>query len=346
MKREKWVDVCKAIAILAVIINHSSGVLYFSNSLMLLSCLNVSLFIYLMGITQYWSLQRFKGSYLKRTLHAIKRIMVPYIFSVMVFDTVQNRGWDFLRIVRKTFMFDASLPHYYVLLYIQMLIIAPVLYEWVRRISEKGSHQSKLLLVLTGFIIVFLFSVFSIKRTQIMEVYGGAKFLFGGSYLIEFYTGMIIGMLLSNCGNKTPEKKQAYFFLVAGGIGLIGIVCYIIQNGFSLDNRLPFAPGINPPGLILMTYAFLFMMVMRYLINMTQDYTVARVICEPLTRLGKHTLYIFLYHRLFLDFVLPDYDNMILKWIIFPAVMIGGPIIIEYIVQWLMSGMKTLYCRE
>lgn len=57
-KRVYWIDFAKFLAILAVMVDHTYGVLYHNQKVAFASYYSVSLFIILMGITSYWSSNR------------------------------------------------------------------------------------------------------------------------------------------------------------------------------------------------------------------------------------------------------------------------------------------------
>lgn len=55
MQKEKWINISKAVAIMAVMIDHIHGILYDSYNVLYASFFSVSLFVLLMGVTSYWS---------------------------------------------------------------------------------------------------------------------------------------------------------------------------------------------------------------------------------------------------------------------------------------------------
>lgn len=54
-KRVYWVDVAKLLAVVAVIMDHTYGILYSNERVAYASYYSVSLFILMMGVTSYWS---------------------------------------------------------------------------------------------------------------------------------------------------------------------------------------------------------------------------------------------------------------------------------------------------
>lgn len=92
--------------------------------------------------------------------------------------------------------------------------------------------------------------------------------------------------------------------------------------------------AMNPPGLIIMISACLMMLFTYGLFGMLDRINLSWLTgaLEVVYWLGRHTLYMFLYHRFFLDYFLIPYvmiDNIWLKRIVYLIVMIGGSMLIE-----------------
>lgn len=58
--KERWINIGKFVAIFAAIVDHLRGSLYSSEGIQRISYVSVSLFIFLMGITTYWSFENSK----------------------------------------------------------------------------------------------------------------------------------------------------------------------------------------------------------------------------------------------------------------------------------------------
>lgn len=52
-QRIRWIDCAKTVAIIAVLVDHNSGLLYQNNNIKIISYFSVSLFILLAGITAF-----------------------------------------------------------------------------------------------------------------------------------------------------------------------------------------------------------------------------------------------------------------------------------------------------
>lgn len=188
-------------------------------------------------------------------------------------------------------------------------------------------------------------SYFTTNYSNILNVYGGGGKLFGGTYLILLYLGMLFAELERFIKRNA---KIAGILLFAGAVILWWR--FEVRDGFALDRKIPFGGGFNPPSVSSITMVLL---VAGFV------YCLGEIVAERKNRfvqtaaaiwnwLGKHTLYIFLYHRFFLDYVLPHFAAGCSKWpkrFVYFAVMIFGSIAIEYVVR----GIKKIgkyYVKE
>ena len=142
--RTRWVDAAKCAAIFAVMTDHLRGALYSSKYIQYVSFYSVSLFIMLMGVTTYWSFENSKIVIYKKVLKRLSGILIPYVIAVFIFSCIKYRGFYWANFRDNLINFNASGPHYYVLLYVQMLIISPIIFCFIKR-TEKLS-RSKILL--------------------------------------------------------------------------------------------------------------------------------------------------------------------------------------------------------
>ena len=112
--KERWINVAKCAAILAVMLDHVRFRLYTDATVQNLSFYSVSLFVLLMGITTYGSYSRSTVALGKKVLIRIKSIIVPYFWAVVIYSVVINHYFDLLSVLRSFISFNISGPHYYV----------------------------------------------------------------------------------------------------------------------------------------------------------------------------------------------------------------------------------------
>ncbi|WP_029320376.1 acyltransferase family protein [Butyrivibrio sp. AE3004] len=333
-KRTYWIDIAKFMAIIAVMIDHTNGLLYQNVRVSYFSYYSVSLFILVMGVTSYWSYSRYNGSIAKKVSKACLKILKPYLIATFIYGLILDRQFHFENFLNRAIHFNASSPFYYVMLYIQLLVIAPFIYFSFN--CAKGKRG--ILIEIAGLAFVLMISFYTTNYSNILDIYGGGGKLFGGTYLILFYLGMIFGKYSS----KIPTNKIVVAFLLVISIVLTLMWWnFISTDNCRIDLNLPYGSGYNPPSISFGLYAILMALSIFFLEQVISNNDRLLKIFGSISVLGKHTLYMFLYHRLFLDYVLPMFfiqtgiqiSNIWILRIIYFICMICGSLIIEIVLE-------------
>ncbi len=326
LHKEKWVDVAKGLAILAVMTDHSRNTLYINDRIQRISFFSVTLFIMIMGVTTYWSYNNSKIPLWEKVKSRILGIFVPYVVATFVAHCFFNRSFRWDSFYYCVLHFSATSPYYYVLLYIQMLLISPILFLGMKKL-ESLPGVKKIALEIIGGVGICLIARISNLFTDISGIY--ASRLFGGSYLLCIYIGMLFGMNYNKIKNipKLMRNGSAIvcFFAMAF------MIYIIVTKGFVFDKPALLGTDINPPGVTLLIFAVTIMLSLSVCDFGERTYKVL----WPLEFIGKHTLYIFLYHILLMSIL-----NVVVKinssWIRIPlyyVTMIGVSIGIEMILK-------------
>ena len=130
--RIKWLDCAKAIAILAVLTDHTSGALYTNDNISMLSFFSVSLFILLAGMTSYIANSHHRqDSYFFFFFRSSKKILGAYILATIMYTIRFSKSLDFLTVIKSLIYFNATGPFYYVILYIQLMLVSKLVYSLV-----------------------------------------------------------------------------------------------------------------------------------------------------------------------------------------------------------------------
>lgn len=190
--------------------------------------------------------------------------------------------------------FNSAGPHYYVLLYIMLIIVSPILYCFVKWAGTFSGVHRVFLESLIGLSLFVLSRVCNIY-TDFAGIYGVR--LFGGSYIMCLYIGMLFGRCYLE---KMVELNKG--LAIISCVITIAMVCLIALKGFFFDNEELMGSVVNPPGITLIIYAFSIMIsvcCLDHLINKS-GINVLEVICNFFAYIGRQTLFIFLYHTLFL----------------------------------------------
>lgn len=345
-----WIDVAKMVAIIGVLFNHVGPVIYLPESVTYYSYYSVSLFIMLLGITTYGSLQRNKrstGNLLFRKCWAIIR---PFLVGSFIFVYYNDKMFDFLLWFKHLLAFDAFPQYYFVLLYLQLILISPLLYKLLT--MELWGKKKIVFEILVFFILVYVSRVTSMK-TNILDVYGGGGKLFGGTYLTLLY----MGMWFAKYKEHLHISRFAAIPVFCISLGL-SVACgmFVAYDKCFLDCYLPFGATINPPGLCLTVYALLVGTTVFSLDTLVSGFggKLLTAIWNGFAYIGRHTLYIFLYHLFFIyvvfDYLARKFHFVIStnpwRGIVYFASMIFGSILIEYIFEAIHKFVASAYTKQ
>lgn len=342
-EKEKWINVAKCMAILAVMADHTYNILYTDENLWYCSFYSVALFVLIMGINSYWSYKHSTDKLGKKVIRRIRNIVIPYGIAVIVYCITSYKYFDFMVILNHFIHFNISGPHYYVFLYLQLLLISPMLYRFIMWTS--GGGRRIVLQFLAGIGIVGV-AIWTTHYSDILNIPFGGGNLFGGTYLILIY----MGMLVADWYDKIDLKNRIFDGIcLAVFIGLaFGTWRFICIDHFNLDAKLPFGNGISLPGISVIIYTFAVMFLIFFMVKFLEQFHFKLVdgIISVFDYMGRHTLYIFLYHKYFLDYYLVKASfgtNKVITAIIYFTVMIGGSILIEHIVNFAGTFIDKSY---
>lgn len=149
-----------------------------------------------------------------------------------------------------------------------------------------------------GIIVICISSVLT-NCTVISDIYGGGGKLGGGSYLICLYIGMVLGKCYKEIQAWLNNYSVCVGFILSSTIAILSwrLLCV---KGFIFDRLGILGAGINPPGWHLLLYSVSIMMSIFFGEKLFSSFYVTDWIMKGFALIGRHTLYIFLYHMLFL----------------------------------------------
>lgn len=191
-------------------------------------------------------------------------------------------------------------------------------------------------------------SSFTTNNSNVLAVYGGGGKLFGGTYLILFYAGMLFMKhyyLLQNIVDRKGQAltvKRKKLWVIAGVSMLLAFAWWKFEciDRFSIDSKLPFGAGINPPSISSAIMALLMLSVCYAAFTLLEQYDWTKNISKAVAWLGGYSMYIFLYHLLYKNYFLNHiiFKNTQIKCLVYFGVMIGGSvwigIVIDRIKDW------------
>lgn len=354
--RVMWIDVAKFLAIVAVMIDHTSGTLYSSHYVMFFSYYSVSLFIFVLGITTIWE---YTSKNIDNTLGWVKlkclKIVRPYIVANIICGVCIYRRFDFEIILNGLIHFNLIGPFYYVLLYIQLILISPLLFEIFNRADNCTGFIT---IEIIGLLFMVFISILTTNYSSILGVYGGGGKLFGGTYLILFYLGMWFGKHYNKIYNSI-SSKLAIFFVIITCISTFIWWLFISDNAGQIDSIVPFGEGFNPPSVSLCVYSLLVaaMLFFSEIVLRSYSFVIITKATNIMANIGRHTLYIFLYHLVLAGIVIPGVHqltgitiyNIWVKRIVYFGMMIIGSVILEIVLEkthsCIMKALNTCSLR-
>ena len=340
-----WINGAKFVAILAVMTDHTNGKLYTNQDIAYVSYFSVSLFVILSGMTSYLADVQHTANW-KEIVRSCKKILTAYCIAVVVYMIVKTHGFDFSVYLHYLVYFNISGPHYFVLLYIQLMFANGFLFNLLQKCPKSKRGYIYEALIMMGIIIL---SIWTTNYTNILDVYGGGGKLFGGTYLILFYFGMLV--MRHGWLENTTIIKSTIAFILPGILWFI-VWRYVCWNGLKLDSYMPFGTGFNPPGITFMIFGLCMLFITFGMFTLSEQINYMKKAALFVCDLGRHSLYIFLYHRLILDYLLVPYmlglifKNIWLARVVYFSLMIAGSILIEIMIVNLQKAIKWVFVSD
>jgi peptidoglycan/LPS O-acetylase OafA/YrhL len=294
-----WIDVLKGLAAIAVVVDHAHGVLYQDALIEWMAFVAVPVYILLAGTTSAISCERHPGRpFFHEYLRRIRRTCESYAVAVLLYQILLIGKGGIRDYFDYLIHFDVIGPMYYLAVYLQLLLVAPLLYRIIRKIEPlpfRGLIHAGILALLYGI------SLFLMQFPLFLRLYGGGQFLFGGTFLVLFYLGMLLGTE-RDVFSDNPMPRSLFAF-VSGTLCLWFLLFYHRRQSVS---RIGFYHSvINPPGILLMVYALLFVLTFLLLYYLVRP---GNVLWRLTGWLGRASLHIYLYHTLFLDLLVQYTD--------------------------------------
>lgn len=341
-----WLNGAKFLAILAVMVDHTNRILYTNQNIAYASYFSVSLFIILSGMTSYLSGLHHTENNHWGVFRSCRNIVSAYCIAVAIYMIVGTHGFDFLAYLSYLVNFNISGPHYFVLLYIQLMLVNGFLFNLLQKCPRSIKGYFYEILSMIGIIVL---SSWTTNHTNIMNVYGGGGKLFGGTYLILYFFGMIV--IRHGWLENTTLIKSALALVVPGALWFV-VWRYACSNGLRLDSFVPFGDGFNPPSITFMTLGLCMLFMTFGMFTLLEQMKYIKKAALFVCGIGRHSMYIFLYHRLILDYFLRKYVtnlldiNILLAWIVFFTMMIAGSVLIEISIGYIQKSIKWMFSRK
>ena len=261
------------------------------------SYFSVSLFIILSGISICYR-DNVQEVTFKHQVSKIKALLLQYAVATFLVLIGTAHFFDLKVYVQHLLNFSIQGPYYFLLFFIQLLAVAPILLRWCKFCGRYRIKNILHIVTLAG--LGFISSIF-IRFTYILPVHGGGQFLLGGTYLILYYLGMMLAS--SGIFSKLMRKRILVF--------LCSFIAWIFWWLMSSYKKLPFdkymepywGSGFNPPSVQFMIFAVITLFLFFSLFSAMEEWTWKPIkwIVDFFSKVGKNTLYIFMGHLLVRD---------------------------------------------
>lgn len=331
-KRIQWLECAKTVAIIAVIIDHTYGLLYTNIVISRASFFSVGLFILVSGIVV-------QNGEIKNFSHQLKKVgslYLQYALATAIILLYSNKFFDLKSFLSHLLKFTVSNHFYYLLFFPQLMLIAPLLVSWCRFCNKR--KERVFFHCITLCMLCWMASQF-IRHTYILPVWGAGQFLFGGTYVILYYIGILLGSLKVFEPSKWSIYARIACFVTSMWVCVMLVYLRILDK-LPIDKKLEpyFGQGINPPSVqsILFSIAVLFACFSLFTLLEEISWKWTRILLYITRMIGKNTLYIYLYHVLVRDAVnscLPENTNIWIMRGVFFISMLYGPVIFIYIIR-------------
>ena len=341
-ERIVWVDCLKLFACLAVYVDHTSGFLYFNPYILYASYFSVPVFIFLSGMTGYGSNSKHVSEpYLEDMRRRLLRIVIPYAIATAFYVVYIYRMFDLKTYILSLLRFDISAPFYFLVFYIQLVMIGRGLYKLIQWTGKRTYFQWIYLFEIFVFV---LFAALMMRYTYVLPVHGGGKYLFGGTYLVVYFLGMIFGKY---CKRLVWGGKLSCIVCACSIALSVLWVIFMVKDQFQIDARLMYFGAVNPPGFTLVLYTGMIILAGWSLdgaIRSSQN-IILNKLWKWISRGGKYSLYVYLFHLLFLSIFQRKggyIQNIWMKRIACSLFVFGGCYIIGVMIE---AGIKK-YIRS
>lgn len=210
----KRIQICRAVAIIAVVIIHNLPMSFYSATIRLFVNFCVALFIFLSGFLTVNKIS------VKKIQKRLFRVIIPYVFWSIIYTLINN---NFSAFIFNLVTGQCCSIYYYILVYIQLTILIPVF------IRIMNTRRWKIILWISP--IAILIEYILIKNNiAIVYPWNANNFFVWVSF---FYLGLCIRNNKINI-NKIKNKYLVIFGCTAFGLNLSEMIFWLLKNDYNM----------------------------------------------------------------------------------------------------------------
>ncbi|SFW47593.1 acyltransferase family protein [Selenomonas ruminantium] len=339
-KESSWINVAKACAIIGVVIQHVNGYLYTDQRIFYSVWWVVSLFIMIGGYNAM-------SSYLNRGYVVMKRrllgIGIPYVIATIIYHVFDTHHFNLYELCLTLSHFNATGPLYYVAAYIQLLLITPVLIAVIQYCEKDNSTKRYAF----AWILILGLCLLISKTTNIFDIAIGGGRLFAGPWLFFWFAGMFVRIREERC---TLQVDMVYRMMIYTFLLLLWELIF----SWGEVNHNYIGPLFRGSG-VGMTWAntietFIVFFWFKEVVSWYETKSCGCLckIFAGLNYLGKHTLYVFLYHMLFKSIykgVMPPPPQGLVSSILYAIACLGFMVFMPVWWERTEGRLKEKWCN-
>ena len=195
-----WINVAKTCAMGGVLIEHVNGIFYSDQKIYRSTWYCVALFVFLTGYGIMESWERNQKIFVKKRL---LKISAAYLIATIFYILLKDGFLDFGELIYYLLHFNASGPFYYVWVYMQLIMISPILVCVILWVNKGKSNFARHILVLLSIMCICFYTS---NYTKISDIPCGGGYFLGGPWLFLWYLGMAFQSRLYTYIRKEPSK--------------------------------------------------------------------------------------------------------------------------------------------
>lgn len=324
-EKNQKIQILRGISIIAVVLIHtctSKDVEVFTRPFINFA---VAIFLFLSGYLTKFDSFNWKTFYKKRIL----RILIPYTFWTIFYTTNMFHigGFDFQKYIVNFFTAGAAEPLYYVFMYIQLILLTPLLIK-----LSKSKYKWLGFTVSPIWSIIYYFYVFTSEHIPKIDM---VVLIIGIGGLIFYYLGLLLG-------NNIIKRKFKIKILIP--LYLISILIQILE-GFLWNKAGAEDPGSQMKLSAILTSCIAILIAWCYLNKQKENKgEFNKVISSIFAKIGDYSLGIYFFHTMVIMSLgwLPWYSRLpyavnatIVFTLSFSCIFIASKIVRKRISRWL-----------
>lgn len=327
-------------AIIGVVIDHCFGILYSNSYIIHASLFSTGLFVLLSGFSSYDASIGGRRISFKYQCKRIGVLYIQYAIATFVLVLYYNRFFDLKTYITDLLCFSVQAPYYFLLFFFQLKIVYPFLEAWCRICSRQ---QFSFIWHICTLAVTGLVSSFCICYTYVLPVHGGGQYLFGGTYLLLYY----IGIVFAASGILELIKRKLKVVLCCG-IFLSLTHVYLSRNGkLIIDTYFTtyLGDGSNPPGIQIIMYTIFVFLTLFACLQCLKEMEWGKRVVNFFSWYGKFTMSVFMYHLLVKDFIISTFPviekNIWMLRVVLFLSMLGVPVLFAVVLKRIKKFLQA-----